>query len=203
MNEKYVPVKALIYLEGGTIETEALVKKKKKVLEQFIVTDAGAFTDISDFRIYYRRLKIPIRNPEEDTIPKDVFERAKEFVKIIKEGRFAVYRRVISGLYPDKYLYIPEKKRYVSLGSGRLTQFSAHSSYYWKHIAERAIGDYISNGAFIASCILEKIAIKDWEGPNVRFEMNRIPTLVKAFKNIKDIDIPFGALIWKEEEVNK
>jgi hypothetical protein len=185
MNEKYVPVKALIYLEGETIETEALVKKRRKLPKQFIVTGNGAFTDISIFRDYHRRFKSLITKPEEDTIPKDEFERAKEFIKIIKEGRFVIYRKKHSII---SFLYIPEKKKYIQLGFGRLRFSDTTSSYYWKHVAERAIGDYVSNGAFIASCILEKIAIKDWEGPNVWFKLSRIPTFAEAFKKAKIID---------------
>ena len=146
---------------------------------------SGAFTDIFNFRAYRRRFKPIITEPEQEPIPKDEFERAEEFIKIIKEGRFVIYREKHS---INSFLYIPEKKKYIELGFSRLRLSNAHSSYYWKHVAERVVGDYISNGALIASCILEKIVIRDWEGPNVWFELSRIPTLAEAFKKAKFIN---------------
>jgi hypothetical protein len=55
------------------------------------------------------------------------------------------------------------------------------SSYGWKHTAESCIGRYISNGAFIAACIIYGIPIdvnNCYLNPTVRFDkvvVGRIP----------------------------
>ena len=56
----------------------------------------------------------------------------------------------------------------------RLTLNPHRSSYGLKHIAERATGDYISNGAFIAAVLLEGWKVKRISeiSPNARLNIS-------------------------------
>lgn len=54
----------------------------------------------------------------------------------------------------------------------RLTLNARRSSYGLKHIAERAAGNYISNGAFIAAALLEGWTVKRIPGSNPNAWLN-------------------------------
>ena len=53
-----------------------------------------------------------------------------------------------------------------------LTLNARRSSYSLKHIAERAAGNYISNGAFIAAALLEGWTVKRIPGSNPNAWLN-------------------------------
>jgi hypothetical protein len=50
------------------------------------------------------------------------------------------------------------------------------SSYYWKHVAEKALDDYIENGVFIAGALLAGYRMKPDPGYNPCFNMKIDPT---------------------------
>jgi hypothetical protein len=68
-----------------------------------------------------------------------------------------------------------------------------HSSYGWKHIAERFIGHYITNGAFIAAAALLGYKLKPSRpgSPNVDLAMRPATEALREF--IKTGRLPEGA----------
>ena len=45
-------------------------------------------------------------------------------------------------------------------------------SYHMKHVAERAIGEYVTNGEFIAAAVIAGYTFKYTDGPNPLFGMS-------------------------------
>lgn len=61
-----------------------------------------------------------------------------------------------------------------------------HSSYFWKHVVEKQMGEYLPNGVFIAAAKMAKlqvephpdgmnayVSISEWENPTLRKVMGR------------------------------
>lgn len=67
---------------------------------------------------------------------------------------------------------IDHARAWLQTQQPRLTLNPRRSSYGLKHIAERAAGSYISNGAFIAAAFLEGWTVKRIPGGNPNARLN-------------------------------
>lgn len=52
------------------------------------------------------------------------------------------------------------------------TQTATVGSYHMKHVVERALGEYVSNGELIAAALVAGYSFKHTEGPNLELGMS-------------------------------
>lgn len=65
-------------------------------------------------------------------------------------------------------------------GMTKAARFSQHGSYLMKHIAEAAIGRYVSNGEFIAAALMQGFRIKTYPG-SINVDLNFTNADVKRY----------------------
>lgn len=77
---------------------------------------------------------------------------------------------------PDVVVAVVESLANVPKAKG----FGPHSSYLYKHIAEKGLGRYVSNGEFIAAALVAGFRIKRYPG-SLNVDLNISKTAARTY----------------------
>lgn len=85
-----------------------------------------------------------------------------------------------------KRSHVIEVAAWLRSNIGATRTATRHSSYYLKHVAERALGRYVSNGELITAALLGGYPMRELDGPNVLLGVRaRDVAAVVATTNVK------------------
>jgi hypothetical protein len=189
-----------IYFEDGTVEIrqgKVFPRPREEKEKEWLVLNIGLVENEEQLReelkgnsSYHKDLTFnELLDTQQQRISRDQIKTLEPcFSSATRLARmFYRVKEAVRTPYGTRYIWSIYDHNGTHLGTvGQQTKYlplsiiKNRSSYGWKHTAESCIGRYISNGAFIAGCIIHGIPIdvnNCYLNPIVRFDkvVGRIP----------------------------